>query len=108
MLSYNQYGLPLQIFNDKCKFIPIFSLNELDIFDKNTGFLAGTTNQLFLNFPKSRADLIINIDKDQFIYETDPKEKKMKPKLKLARSHTFLEKVYISQVISLVSYMEDE
>ena len=32
----------------------------------------------------------------------------MKPKLKIARSHTFLEKVYISQVISLVSYMEDE
>lgn len=43
-LSYGQYGLPLQIFNGKCQFVPMFSLSELDLFDKYDGFLAGTTN----------------------------------------------------------------
>ena len=63
-LSYSQYGLPMQMFHETCAFIPIFSLQELDLFEKNSGYLAGTTNPLFLNFPKARADMIINIDKD--------------------------------------------
>ena len=43
-ISYGQYGMPLQIFHRKCSFIPIFTLNELEFFDKNSGYLAGTTN----------------------------------------------------------------
>jgi len=63
-LSYGQFGLPLQVFNHKCHFIPIFNLSELDLFEKYSGFVAGTTNQLFLNYPKARADIVINIDKN--------------------------------------------
>ena len=40
----------------------------MDLFDKNSGFLVGTTNQLFLNYPKAKADIIMNIDKDQVLY----------------------------------------
>lgn len=63
-LHYSQYGLPLELFHSKCKFVPIFSLADLSFFDECSGFLAGTTNQLFLNYPKARADLVINIDKE--------------------------------------------
>ena len=91
MLSYGQSGLPLQIFHRKCKFIPIFSLNELEIFDKCTGFVAGTTNSLFLDFPKAKADIVINIDKDTIVYQ--PKEEKLQtPKLKAAKNHTLFER----------------
>ena len=43
-LAYGQYGLPLHVFNQNCHFIPMFNLSELDLFDKYTGFVAGTTN----------------------------------------------------------------
>ena len=42
-------------------------LNDLNFepyIDKYKSLLAGTTNQLFLNYPKAKVDLIINIDKE--------------------------------------------
>ena len=105
MLSYNQFGLPLQIFHSKCLFLPIFSLNELDLFEKSHGYLAGTTNQLFLNFPKAKADLVINVDKDQIIM---PSEKQMSNKLKQASKHTMAEKVFLANLVQKVSQLEDQ
>lgn len=38
------------------------TLHEIDLFDTCKGYLIGTTNQLFLNFNKAKADIIINLD----------------------------------------------
>lgn len=86
--------------------MPIFSLNEIDFFNNNNGYLAGTTNQLFLNYPKAKADFIINIDKSQIIPTLlDKNDKTLK--YKLAKNHTNYEKLLISKVISKVSFLED-
>ena len=68
-----QFGLPLQVFAclpDGCEprvpgvvFSPLFALPEVDKLDTENGFLLGTTNQLFLNFPKIKADLVVDLDK---------------------------------------------
>jgi hypothetical protein len=63
----------------------------LDIFEKYNGVLAGTTNQLFLNFPKAKADLVINVDTNEFIFPKEPTDK-----LKAAMKHTSHEKVFAS------------
>ena len=42
---------------------PFFALPEVDRLDHEKGYLLGTTNQLFLNFPKIKADLIVDLDK---------------------------------------------
>ncbi len=46
-----------------CSFYPLFALPEVDKLDKDKGYLLGTTNQLFLNFPKIKADLVVDLDK---------------------------------------------
>jgi hypothetical protein len=57
--------MPLQLFNQiDTKFVPLFSLDDLSLFDQCKGYLLGTTNPLFLKFPKAKSDLVINIDKD--------------------------------------------
>lgn len=68
-----QFGLPLQVYAshpDGCEprvpgvvFHPLFALPEVDKLDSEKGFLLGTTNQLFLNFPKIKADLVVDLDK---------------------------------------------
>lgn len=104
MLSYSQYGFPLQLFHSKCKFVPIFSLSDLDFFDSCDGFVAGTTNQLFLSFPKAQADLVINIDKEQLI--GNPKNEKSK-KLKRASQHTIFEKMMLAEIVQQISLADD-
>lgn len=63
--SLVEYGLPLQLFNSETQLIPLLTLTDIDVFDKCKGFLAGTTNPLFLNFQKARADIVINLDNDK-------------------------------------------
>ena len=41
----------------------MFALPEVDRLDSDKGYLLGTTNQLFLNFPKIKADLVVDLDK---------------------------------------------
>jgi len=73
------------------------------MFEKSTGYLAGTTNQLFLCFPKAKADIIINIDKASIIYGnalTGPSSSAMNAsykfeKLKIAKNHTSREKIFV-------------
>lgn len=57
--------MPLQIFNSETQLIPLLTLTDIEVFDKCKGFLAGTTNPLFLNFQKARADIVINLDNDR-------------------------------------------
>lgn len=81
----------------------------MEIFDKYSGFVAGTTNQLFLNYPKARADIVINIDKNQVIQcPVGQGEKNQSIKLRSAKIHTNHEKVFISQITQYVSYLEDK
>lgn len=56
--------MPLHIFNSETLFIPILVLQDMEILDQCKGMLVGTTNPLFLNFPKAKADIVINLDKD--------------------------------------------
>ena len=69
-----QFGLPLQVFASHPEggseprvpgvaFHPLFALPEVDKLDLEKGFLMGTTNQLFLNFPKIKADIVVDLDK---------------------------------------------
>ena len=83
-------------------------MSELDLFEKYTGFVAGTTNQLFLNYPKAKADIVINIDKNQIIQcPVGQKEQFQSIKLRAAKIHTNHEKVFISQITQFVAYLEE-
>jgi hypothetical protein len=43
----------------------------MDFLDHCKGFLAGTTNPLFLSFPKAKADLVINLDADKVDFPSE-------------------------------------
>ena len=78
---FKQFGLPLHVFASEpadqvmedssnkenvrkgVALFPFFALPEVERLDREKGYLLGTTNQLFLNFPKIKADLIVDLDK---------------------------------------------
>jgi hypothetical protein len=69
-------------------------LPEVDQIDKCKGYLIGTTNQLFLNFGKLKADMIVDLDK---LTWTCPESKnktdtEQAQRQKLIRTHTVFEK----------------
>ena len=45
---------------------PMLVLVDLDEIDSQRGYFVGTTNQLFLNLPKLKPDLVIDLDKESF------------------------------------------
>ena len=47
---------------------------EVDKLDNEKGFLIGTTNPLFLNFPKIKADIVVDLDKFTISTMTEIKE----------------------------------
>lgn len=83
-----QFGLPLHVFasepSDKAEpsrsgrkgvsLYPLLALPEVDKLDKDRGYLLGTTNQLFLNFPKIKADLVVDLDKFSISTMSDIRE----------------------------------
>lgn len=69
--SLQEYGLPLQIFNSETQLIPLLTLEGIDILDKCKGFLVGTTNPLLLNFPKAKADIVINLDNEKVDFPSE-------------------------------------
>ena len=84
-------------------FYPLLALPEVDKLEKDKGYLVGTTNQLFLNFPKIRADLVVDLDKFTITTMAEIKEaSKMKSGAaitvealelqKVIKSHTSYEK----------------
>ena len=70
------------------------TLYDTDNFDKFKGFLIGTTNQLFLNYPKAKADLVINLDTEKIDFVNEKSNI-----IKIARQHTNYEKKMISNLI---------
>lgn len=87
LLSDSQFGFPLQFLHalppetkvDKqvrakeAVFFPMLPLPEVDKIDHSKGYLIGTTNQLFLNFPKLKADLVVDLDKQTWYCPEPPK-----------------------------------
>lgn len=75
-------------------FYPLLALPEVDRLDKDKGFLLGTTNQLFLNFPKIKADIVVDLDKFTVLTMTEVREQsKMKSGPPLAPESVELQKV---------------
>ena len=87
------FGLPLQVFNSACAFVPLLTLHEVGLFDECKGFLAGTTNPLFLNFPKARADVVVNLDLER----VELQEKS--PVARAAKHHTAAEKKLVTGLL---------
>jgi len=70
-----QFGLPLHVFaSEPCDttaavtsegmaLYPLFALPNIDKLEGDKGYLLGTTNQLFLNLPKIKADVVVDLDK---------------------------------------------
>ena len=57
-------------------FFPLLPLPEVEKIDNAKGYLIGTTNQLFLNFSKLKADIIVDLDKQTW---SCPETKKPDP-----------------------------
>ena len=63
----------------------------------------GTTNQLLLNYPKSKADLIINLDTEKIDF---PNEKSHI--VKVSRNHTNYEKKFVSNILKAINVDQEE
>lgn len=59
---YKSYGLPLKVFNNKCLFLPLSTLNDLDTLTNCKGFVVGCTNRLLSQYPSIKLDCVINLD----------------------------------------------
>jgi hypothetical protein len=92
--------MPLQIYNTETQLIPLISLTEIDMLEACKGFLVGATNPLLLNFPKAKADIVINLDTEKVDF---PQEKsagsQQSALIKLCRQHTSYEKKLIANII---------
>lgn len=74
----------------------MMTLHEIDNFDNWKGFLVGSTNQLFLNFPKARADVVINLDLEKVEF---PNEKQNNSIIKICKNHTSFEKKIVTKLL---------
>lgn len=72
------------------------TLHEIDNFDTWNGYLVGSTNQLFLNFPKAKADIVINLDLEKIEF---PSEKSSTSIIKICKNHTSYEKKIVSKLL---------
>jgi Transport protein Avl9 len=71
----------------------LLTLQDVDILDRCKGFLAGTTNPLFLNFPKAKLDIVINLDNEKIDFPSEKLNNTQQANLvKLCRQHTTYEK----------------
>ena len=106
--SLREYGLPLQIFNSESQLIPLLTLTEVDILDQCKGILAGTTNPLFLNFPKARADMIINLDNEKIEFPMEKQEKSPQSSMiKICRQHTGYEKKLLASIVKQIDVTDE-
>ncbi|CDW75236.1 UNKNOWN [Stylonychia lemnae] len=104
--SLKAYGMPFQLYNESCPFVPLMTLYEIDNFEKWSGYLVGSTNQLFLNFPKSKADIVINLDLEKIEF---PQEKTNKNSIiKISQSHTSYEKKLMQQWLKSLSLIQED
>ena len=77
--------MPLQIFNSETLFVPLLTLQDVEILDKCKGILTGTTNPLFLNFPKEKLDIVINLDNDKIEFPNEKLNNQQAQIVKLCR-----------------------
>lgn len=103
MLNYlralGQYGFPLQIYNSETQLIPLISLTEVDMLEQCKGFLVGATNPLLLNFPKGKADIVINLDTEKVDFPQEKHASSAQAHLiKLCRQHTSYEKKFLANI----------
>jgi hypothetical protein len=72
----------------------------MDFLDHCKGFLAGTTNPLFLSFPKAKADLVINLDADKVDFPSDKAQSTLQAHyMKYCRLHTTYEKKLVANIV---------
>lgn len=95
-------------------FHPLFALPEVDKLDTEKGYLLGTTNQLFLNFAKIKADIVVDLDKFTLFTMTEIREaSKMKSAnsviapdaielQKIMKNHTSYEKKVAFKFVSQI------
>ena len=57
-------------------FVPFLPLTEVERIEQCKGYLIGTTNQLFLNFTKIKADIVVDLDKNTWF---TPEQKAKSP-----------------------------
>jgi hypothetical protein len=79
--------------------VPLLALQDVDLFEQCKGCLVGTTNPLFLNFPKAKADIAINLDKDTVDFPVDKATGSQSQTVKVARQHTSYEKKFLASII---------
>lgn len=79
LLHFKEYGLPLKLFNNRCLFLPLSTLDDLDILSECKGFLVGCTNRLLMQYPKIKLDCIINLDDTTIDYQQTDLSKVCKP-----------------------------
>ena len=89
---YKAYGLPLKLFNSKCLFLPLSTLNDLDALSECKGFVVGCTNKLLAQYPSIKLDWVINLDENT----TEFRQTELS---KIARNHTSMEKNFINSLL---------
>lgn len=92
MQHYKAYGLPLKVFNSRCVFLPLSTLNDLDLLGKCKGFVVGCTNKLLAQYPSIKLDWVINLD--DCTTEFRPTEL-----WKLAKAHSSTERHFINSLV---------
>lgn len=61
-----RYGMPFVLFNNDYILQPCFTASQLDVYESK-GFLVGTSDSLLLKNPKSKLDVIVDLDIRQVI-----------------------------------------
>ncbi len=90
------YGLPLRLFGKDVLFMPMFTLNDIDLLSGSRGYTIGTTNILIFQMPQIQADAYFNIDEGKLTVKTE----ELKPLLK----STEKERAIISKFLKVPVY----
>ena len=99
--AWNQFGFPLKIFNSKMTFLPMATLKDLAILERQKGMFVGATNILISQTPVIKSDLVINLDDNFFDYR--PTELG-----KIAKTSTMTDKKFITSLIKDLGDMDHQ
>jgi hypothetical protein len=101
MQHYKAYGLPLKVFNNRVLFLPLSTLNDLDLLSECKGFLVGCTNKLLSQYPSIKLDWFVNLD--DWTTEFRPTEL-----WKIAKAHSSTERNFIYSLVKDLKQMATE
>lgn len=71
--AIKEFGFPLEIFNNKTKVWPLFTLFDMDSLNPNHGYIIGTTNKIVCTNKKLAADAVFNMDTKSFEFNEKSK-----------------------------------